>query len=402
MAVEQDSAPASGDYASIFRQYVVRGAERTLTKVAGESPLDIDGREQALLTLTYAMDLPEAWPVTRDLLVTLAPRLEKAGYREEWMPYLERGVERCRAANDSAAEGELLYQLGMIYHLLGQLNDALSYFSRSAACFARVEDRHRQARALNRQAHVFRLQRRFEEAGRTADAAINLLPPDDPERGYTAFVWGCIALDKRDLPLAVRHYQEALRIAETSGERRRIAWSLTNLGPALRASGRIEEAVECYQRAIVILGEIDDWVHQAAARTNLGSVYLNTGQPELALALFLQAEKVLREVHDLRVAPITTNLSMVYRLLGQPDKAAHYAEASIHFYREIGDEAGVINAMNCLAEACVDAGRDAEAEAVLDEASALLQPIQDEPGNAILAEDMAMIRAQLVQRKASA
>lgn len=400
MAVDERNAPAQSDYGSMFRQYVVRGAEQTLTKVADRSSMDADGREQALLTLTYAMDLPEAWPVTRDLLVALAPRLEQAGYREEWIPYLERGVERCRTTGDSAAEGELLYQLGMIYQLLGQLDDARSQYERSAACFARIGDGRRQARALNRQAFVLRLQRRFDEAAQTADAAVSLLPVNDPERGYAAFIRGCLAWDNRDWPLAVQQYQEALRVAETSGDQRQIAWSLTNLGPALRASGRAEEAVACYQRAITILGEIDDRVHQAAARTNLGNYYLNTDQFELALALFLQAEEVFREVHDLlRVASITTNLSLVYRQLGQPDQAARYAEASIHFYQQLGDDASVVNAMNGLAEAHVDAGRDAEAEAVLDEAWALLQPIQDEPGNAVLVEDLTMIRSALARRK---
>lgn len=400
MAVAETSSPAPADYSSMFRQYIVRGAEQTLTVVAGQSPMDTDERTQALLTLTYAMDLPEAWPVTRDLLVALAPRLEQAGYRDEWIPYLEQGVERCRTAGDSAAEGELLHQLAMICQLLGRLADARRHYAQSSECFARLGDGRRQARALNRQALVLRLQRRFTEAGFAADAAVRLLAPDDPERGYTAFIWGCIALDNRDWPLAVHHYQEALRIAETAGGSRQIAWSLTNLGPALRASGRSEDAVACFQRAIAIMDEIDDPVHQAAARTNLGNLYLNTNQYEAALEQYLQAEQVFREMHDLRIASITTNLSLVYRQLGEPDKAAHYAEASIDFNRQIGDDASVVNAMNCLAEALMDADRDVQAEAVLDEAWTLLQPIQDEPGNDILVADLNTIRGQLAQRKA--
>ncbi|MCB0200546.1 MAG: tetratricopeptide repeat protein [Anaerolineae bacterium] len=400
MAVDERSVATPGDYSSIFRQYVLRGAEQTLATITQESPLDTDEREQALLTLTYALDLPDAWPVTRDLLVALAPRLEKAGYREQWTPYLEQGVDRCRAAGDAAAEGELLHQLGMICQLLGQLGDARGYYEQSATCFAQVDDQHRQARALNRTALTFRLQRRLEEASRAADAAFALLPPDDPERGYTSFIWGCIALDNRDWPLAVHHYQEALDVAENAGDPRRIAWSLTNLGPALRASGRNEEAAACYERAIPILDDIEDWVNQAAARSNLGAIYLNTNQLEAALALYNQAEEVFREVHDLvRLASTTTNLSLVHRQLGQPDKAAYYAEASIHFNRQIGNDASVVNAMNCLAEAYVDAGRYEEAEAVLDEAWTLLQPIQDKPGNDILVDDMKATLALIAQRR---
>ena len=402
MAVAELSTPATAsDYSSLFRQYVLRGIEQTLTTVADPSALDTQGREQALLTLTYAMDLPEAWPVTRDLLVALAPRLEQAGYREEWIPFLEQGIERCRAAADSGAEGELLHQLGMIYQLLGQLDDARSQYAQSAACFVRSSDPRRQARALNRQALTFRLQRRLDEAAQAADAAWALLPPDDPERGYTAFIWGCIALDNRNWPLAVHHYQEALQVAEKGSDLRQVAWSLSNLGPALRASGRNDEAAACYERAIAILDDIDDRVHQAAARTNLGNLYLNTDQYEAARVMYEQAEQVFREVRDLvRLASITTNLSLVYRQLGEPDRAAHYADASVHFNRQIGNHNGVINALNCLAEAHLDANRDDEVAALLDEAWTLLQPVQDEPGAALLLTDLRANQERLARHKA--
>lgn len=402
MAVAELATPAAAsDYSSLFRHYVLRGAEQTLHTVADQGALDAQAREQALLTLTYAMDLPEAWPVTRDLLVALAPRLEQAGYREQWIPFLEQGIERCRAAGDGGTEGELLHQLGMIYQLLGQLDDARRQYAQSAACFVRLGDQRRQARALNRQALTFRLQRRLDEAGRAADAAWALLLPDDPERGYSAFIWGCIALDNQNWPLAVQHYQEALQVAEKGGDLRQIAWSLSNLGPALRASGRNDEAAACYERAIAILGDIDDRVHQAAARTNLGNLYLNTDQYQAARLMYEQAEQVFREVRDLvRLASITTNLSLAYRQLGQPDRAAHYADASIHFNRQIGNYNGVINAMNCLTEACLDANRDDQAAALLDEAWTLLQPVQHEPGAAPLLADLRANQDRLAQHKA--
>ncbi|MEZ4769919.1 MAG: tetratricopeptide repeat protein [Caldilineales bacterium] len=395
------SAATAGDYASVFRRYVIRGAQQALSRVAGDSSAGAEDREQALLTLTYAMDLPEAWPATRELLMALAPQLEQAGYREQWLPYLERGIEKCRAAGDESAEGELLFQFGMIHQLLGQLADARSLYEQSAVCFAGVGDSHRQARALNRMALTFRLQHRLEEAGQAAAAAAALLPADDPERGYTSFIWGCIALDNQDWDRAVQHYQDALAAAENTGDQRQIAWSLTNLGPALRASGRNDEAEACYQRAIAILEEIDDRVNQAAARTNLGNLYLNTGQYEAARKAYSQAEEVFREVHDLvRLASITTNLSLAYRQLGQPDRAADYAEASIHFNRQIGNQAGAINAMNCRAEALLDAQRDDEAESTIAEAWTLLEPLVNEPGSAVLLADLQANQEKLAQHRA--
>ena len=118
------SGPGS-DYASVFRRYVVRGAEHALATIAETTAaMGADGQEQALHTLTYALDLPEAWPLARDLLVNLAPLLEQAGYRDNWQPYLEQGIDRCHSTGESAAEGELRLQLGVLHQLRGRLDEA--------------------------------------------------------------------------------------------------------------------------------------------------------------------------------------------------------------------------------------------------------------------------------------
>ena len=81
-------------YGVVFREYVRRSVRRALADArAAEAGLPAEQREQALQTLTFALDATDAWPEARDLLVALAPKLEQAGWREEVVPFLLRGIE---------------------------------------------------------------------------------------------------------------------------------------------------------------------------------------------------------------------------------------------------------------------------------------------------------------------
>lgn len=396
-----DSAPSAGDYSSLFHSYVVRGAQQALAMAASQSAnMGVDGREQALHTLAFVLDLPEAWPIARDLLVALAPHLERAGHRDDWIPYLEQGIARCQNEGDWGTEGELRWLLGTLRHLLGNLDVALREFEASAQCFARISDLRREARGLNRVANIHRLQRRFAQALQAADAAEVLLPPDDIEQGYNQLVRGGVAVERRAWEQAVQHYESALEVWQRAGDARLTAWGLTNLGTALRACGRIQEAIAGYQRAIAIMEEIEDQVNIGSPRVNLGNIYLNLQQYDLALELYTQAEQVFRQSRDLqRLAFVTTNLSMVHRHLGHLDKAVGYAEASIQLNQQVGDLANAINAMDILAEAYLAGARWTEAEAVLREAWALLEPIRDEPENLVLVQDVTQHLEEVMRRQ---
>jgi tetratricopeptide (TPR) repeat protein len=359
----------------MFRDYVLRGALHALELAqADAASLTPEEREQILHALGFALDLPETWPVARDLLVEVAPKLEQAGYREEWIPYLRRGIDRCRAMGESTVEAELALQLGILLQFMGQLEAAREHYALSAARAAAGGNRHQQARALNRLAFSLRLLGRLEEAEATVHQATDLLEPEDVERAYSEFVRGIVALERGNRSLAIERYRQAMDIWERHGDVRMVAWTLNNLGSPLRSIGQYQEAIACYRRAIDLMQQIGDPLHAATARANLGNVYMTIDQPERALALYVEAEQVFRQTHDhFRLANITTNLGRVYRRLGRWPEARQHLEASIHLYDINGHQWGRVNARDSLAEVELDLGRYAEAEAILREAWALVE-----------------------------
>ena len=89
------SSVSAVNYSEMFYRYIMRSAEYILACVQQEtSRLSIDEQELGMHTLNFTLKLPEAWPVTRNLLLAMAPKMEQAGYRDEWMVYLESGIEQ--------------------------------------------------------------------------------------------------------------------------------------------------------------------------------------------------------------------------------------------------------------------------------------------------------------------
>ena len=73
---------------ALFTNYIIAGVGASLARVrtAEYVVADVD-RQQAWHLLSFALKVEEAWPVTRALVVALAPKLELAGCREDWIPY---------------------------------------------------------------------------------------------------------------------------------------------------------------------------------------------------------------------------------------------------------------------------------------------------------------------------
>ncbi len=257
----------------------------------------------ALHLLDFALELDEAWPQARELLLRLSPQMEQAGHRDNWLPYLERAIGSGPARQDPLTAGEFAFYLGQLHELRSRFAEARNAFAQSAASFALGQRPQDAARAISRNAYVARLQRRFDEAEQLVAQARLLAPDHRPIQAACHLTLGTVAFDRREWAEAEAHLQQAAALWEAEGDRRMIALSLRNLGPALHMQKRYEEAAACYHRALEILHEIADPVNQAVTQMNLGIIRYLQGEFEEALALYAKAEPILRRVEDpLRLA----------------------------------------------------------------------------------------------------
>lgn len=390
------SAAQHPAYPDLFRQYIQRSAQLALETVRGAGPaLPAEQRQQGLHTLEFAMSLPAAWPEARNLLITLAPRLDQAGLRQDAALYLQRGIEQCQAQGDTAGQAELEVQLGGLMVAAGRMEAARGLFSASAGRFAAIGDRHNQARALNNWAYLDYLQQRSHSAAHLVEQAMHLAAPGDSESTYGQFVLGCLAMERRDWAAALDCFQQALAGWRRHNDPVMVARSLSNLGTAQRGLGLFDQAVASFTEAIALMETLGDPVNQALVRLNLGNLYWAKGQPQQALALLVQAEPVFRQTDDdLRLARVNNSLGVVYLQLGQVELAQAALAASIELSRQVGDRRLAANALDTLGELHLQQGQPAAALAWHEQALAELVDLLDKPGYESLAAEIERHRQQ--------
>jgi tetratricopeptide (TPR) repeat protein len=390
MAVSSVALPLITNYPLAFRACIVNSARHILTRARQAGAVSTpNARSQALHTLSYALKLPEAWPDTRELLLTLAPKMEQAGFRDEWMPYLEQGIDQSQRLGDTAVEAELRLQLGTLYRLRGKYGQARIELEASIRGFAALDVSLDQARALNALAHVARLQREFEKATSLVEAACNLLGERESERGYSYLILALVAQDKRAWPEAADYCKRALSLWTPEDNRRMIARTLTILGAAYHRLEAYAEAIAVYEQALALFEDIQDVIYQAVARMNLGNVYLALAQALPALERYRPAERTFRQIQDQHhLAMARHNIGMAYCQLGHWEQAERAYVSSLELKQEIGNVASIANTMGELGLVYLAQARRTDAKSILDAALARLADIEDEPGYAYLFETL--------------
>ena len=284
-----------------FQQLLTQSALVARRYVEAEgltTPLSDAARERAQNVLGYTLKAAEAWAATRELLLAMAPKMELAGQRSEWLPYLVDGVAQSQRQGDQAAEAALQFQCGYLYRLMSNYAEAYSSLSASAAHYAVLGDVEGQARALNQLAYLAWQQHHYEEAERLAHHALGIVNDLSLEKAVSLSALGLVANDRSRYGEAENYHRKALLIRTHHAAQKEMAWSLQNLGFALSEQGNHTMAIEHYQKALVLLDTVYDPAHSAIIQMNLGRTYYHQGSHTQALSILIPAEQRLRQMSD--------------------------------------------------------------------------------------------------------
>ncbi len=369
-------------YRELFAVYISRGVSQLweTLQAADDRPPPLGKRVQALQVLQFALKVEETWPITREVLCTLSPKMEQAGHRDDWRPFLEEGIRVCQAWGDVEAEGVLRLQLGKQHRLRCRYQEAARQYRRSGVLWARLGDAPRLAQAMSQLAYLVRLRNRHEAARRLATKALALAGDFAPARAHSLFVLGTLAIESRDCRQAEAHFREALALWEEEGDLRRIARSVRDLGTALYCQRRYDEARACLQRALGLFDQVGDPVHRAVTQMNLGIVHMVSGQERQAVELFRQAEGIFRDTGEMTsLAQLYSNFGYAYRRLGRLSEAAQAYSQAIQTWGELGNVASLVNAMDGLGLTYRAQGNTAQAAATFQDALERLEAIREHP-----------------------
>lgn len=378
------------NYPALFKRYILRSVRVAHTRLPTDGALLADeGRERALHVLSFALQLPAAWPDVRDLLLGMAPKMEQAGHRDDWIPFLQQGLHCSQQHNDRLATAELQWQIGHLYRLQSRFELARQTLEASAAEFAALGRPGGEVRVWNELAYLAWHQQRYAEAQRLAKAALACLDEAEPERAVSLSVLGLIAISWRDWQAGENYFKEALQIRTAHGDQQRMAWNMQHLGNVLRYQGNYTQATIYYEKAIQALTEIQDSRNRAIIQMEFGILYSLTQQSNRALDLYTSAESYFRKSQDyLYLAKVMTNIGLEYITLCEWKSAIQTFADSAALYEKLNNIYGYLNALDGLGIAYGGLGSYDKAIVVFESALSQLALIQDDPSTQLLGEEL--------------
>lgn len=268
------------------------------------------------------------------------------------------------------------------HHVAGERLEALEHYrAYLARPGGQVPER---AAALNNLCLVLHDLGRNHEALDACSQALELRrqASDDERLARTLNNHGLVLQALGRWPDARRSYGEALASNRRRGDDASVAVNLSNLGWLASLEGRYGEALELHRQVEMLARHHAGaaWAEQqsAVARINRGVVLERIGAFDEALELYRGLLDERDRLGPRRWATVQVNLGTVYRNLGDPNLAAQAYRRAAAIFEQESDPAALSNALLNVGQVLhQNLGELEEAEAAYLEALRLAREIQD-------------------------
>ncbi len=253
--------------------------------------------------------------------------LDLRGFMSDSARLLAWAVDAARALGDKGEEGRLLGSLGLCWWALGKYGNAIDCYENALAIAKEVGDRQTQGRHLGSLGLVWaslmdsRMAISYFAEAISVAREVGDQQAEESHLGSLGLIWAeegmfrmAQAQDAKETAApyfrrAIRHYEQALAIAQEIGDRRGEGSQLGNLGNAWSYLGEGSKAIDYIQQALVILRETGDRRNEGFHLANLGSIYHTLGKIEEARQFWQEALAVYDAYGDPRAVTVRTLLN---------------------------------------------------------------------------------------------
>ena len=187
---------------------------------------------------------------------------------------------------------------------------------------------------------------------------------------------GGLAFVQGDYVQGRRLYEDSLTMWRELGDRRQIAYLLSNLGFLTTAQGDYVAARSLLEESLAIRRELGDKRGTATSLNNLGLLLYRVGDPVAARALFNEGLAIWREFGDKQhIAMALTNLGLVASTQGDYALARSLYEEGLGIRKALGDKQGMAYTLEGFAGLAVAQGHGIRAARLLGAVEALRETI---------------------------
>lgn len=192
----------------------------------------------------------------------------------------------------------------------------------------------------------------------------SLLPVPHSTESRLLSILASIHIANSEWEPAIKLYEEAIEVAGSLYDLRRLAVTYSGLSLAYREAGQVEAAARFASRAITLLELLRDRVSLARAENNLGLILLAQGERVTARAHLDRSLELAQET-DLEVGRSHVLLSLCELSLqeGNPEGAREMAEQALQLAERLHEGANVAEAHLWLGRVAAELGDDAVVDA---------------------------------------
>ena len=149
---------------------------------------------------------------------------------------------------------------------------------------------------------------------------------------------GLIYWQSGELEQALDHFQRSLVLMEELGNPHDLTIALNNIGLVYWHKGDLEQALNYQQRSLVIREELGNPQDLAMSLSNIGQIYWHRGDLEQALNYQQQSLAIREELGNPQdLAMSLSNIGLIYWHKGDLDQALNYQQQSLLLREELGN-----------------------------------------------------------------
>jgi tetratricopeptide (TPR) repeat protein len=355
----------------------------------------------AVTPLSEALTLLEAQDESDDQLGELArvgnglaAALDYAGNPEASLDLFQRAIEWARRYDALSAElCDVLHNYAKLVLEQGEIDAAREAFSEALRANRDRGDTRRQADCIAGIAHMEQSQGHLDQALSHYKHAQDLYMSVEHAVGHIQCIGNIAGIHFRrgSLDSAAIAYRNALKMSQDRGLPHVEATTLGGLGNVLILKGQIQDARECFYRALTIGDSLREPGLISSGYGSLGISYSH-GDPALlpvalhCLVLAYGRSQAAQNLHGAATSQV--NIGIVVYRLGNPERAIGVLQAAIEIFEILGDPLGVANALANAAVAAARMGRQVNSIEMLTKARSLYHEIGGRPRGLVNVEQM--------------
>ena len=316
-------------------------------------PCGLSGKTQVINTDSLELEISKKSGLEKiQFLISLSNEY-RTSQPETAFAFGERAYRFATAASNAVEQANALHNLGMIFYLRSDYNDAMGYFKKAVVIRDSIKDVKGYCNSLASIANIQNFQGNYFAATDLYKEVLTLRDQIQDERGVatTLVNLGMIYRVQGSLDLALEMYMLAAAKSDTIGFTEGKAWAVFNVAMLYKMMQQYDNALKALDQSIEIYRQLSDNRKGVALCYNeFGTIYNSMGEADKVLKFHEQALAIYESLHDMYgIARTYTDFGNFYFSHNDFTKALDYYEKSYGLRIKIDDAPGRIQTAQAIA-----------------------------------------------------